>query len=87
MICQLITRLPPLARYPVALIVHSITTATQQTPPAHFLAAAVIIPLTVAVAMWLLSFVAWLLPYLLVLVSAFYVALGAVAWVRQRQRP
>ena len=81
---KLIDRLPPLARYPAARLIHLIGASTYHTPPAHFLAAAIVIPLTAAVAMWLLSFLAWLLPYLLILISAFYVVLGAIAWARQR---
>lgn len=55
---------------------YELAITTQRTPPAHFLAAAVAIPLTVATSVWLLSFVAWLLPpYLLALLSGFYVVL------------
>ncbi|CAN5654251.1 hypothetical protein BH23CYA1_BH23CYA1_11350 [soil metagenome] len=83
MIRQLINRLPPLARYPIASLVHFVATTTQRPPPAHFLAAAIVIPLTVAISVWLLSFVAWLLPYLLALLSTFYVALAAISFIRQ----
>lgn len=36
MICQLINRLPPLARYLVVCLVHFVATTTQRTPPLIF---------------------------------------------------
>ena len=83
MIHPLINRLPPPMRYLAARLFHFVAITTQRTPPAHFLAAAVAIPLTVATSVWLLSFVAWLLPYLLALLSGFYVALAAISFIRQ----
>ncbi|PZO48738.1 MAG: hypothetical protein DCF15_17655 [Phormidesmis priestleyi] len=83
MIHPLINRLPPPVRYLAARLFHFVAITTQRTPPAHFLAAAVAIPLTVATSGWLLSFVAWLLPYLLALLSGFYVALAAISFIRQ----
>ncbi|PZO13492.1 MAG: hypothetical protein DCF25_16075 [Leptolyngbya foveolarum] len=86
MIRQMITKLPPLARYPVARLIHCISIATLQKPSAHFLAAAVFVPLTAAVAMWVFSSLVRLLPYLLILSSAFYVALAAISFIRQSRK-